>query len=62
MIKNKLIRNYFHTLRDHYDEQIIQHAQAFPEGGQADSSRTFALTYFYKRRRSSRRSAASVAA
>jgi hypothetical protein len=47
-IKNKIIRNYFHTLRDHYDEQIIQHAQAFLKAVKQLVKKTFALTYFYK--------------
>jgi len=48
MIKNKLIRNYFNALRDHYDDSLIHHAQVFLQAIKNIVKADFKLTYFYR--------------
>lgn len=48
MLKNKLVRNYFHTLRALYDNQFINHAQVFLNAVKKIVKAHFSLTYFYR--------------
>lgn len=50
MLKNKLLRNYFHTLRDRFDGQFISHAQALLNAIKKIVKADFSLTYFYRTR------------
>ncbi len=48
MVKNKLLRNYFNALRDHYDESLIHRAQVFLQAIKKIVKYGFKLTYFYR--------------
>ena len=48
MIKNKLIRNYFESLRREYSDIIIDRAQAFIRAVKYEVKKEFPLTYFYR--------------
>lgn len=48
MLKNKLIRNFFHTLGDVYDQQLVKHAQVFLNAVKRIVKANFSPTYFYK--------------
>lgn len=48
MLKNKLLRNFFHALREHYDARLIDHAQMFLQQVKKIVKRAFTLTYFYR--------------
>jgi hypothetical protein len=48
MLKNKLIRNYFHTLRARYDDQVVRHAQVFLTEVKKLVKADFSPTYFYQ--------------
>lgn len=48
MFKNKLVRNYFHALRELYDEHLIGHAQVFLRAVKEIVKAHFSLTYFYR--------------
>lgn len=50
MLKNKLIRNYFDTLADHYPERLVHHAQVFLRAVKMIVKRNFSLDYFYRTR------------
>lgn len=47
MIKNKLVRNYFHALRELYDDALITHAQVFLRTVKEIVKAEFSLAYFY---------------
>lgn len=49
-IKNKLVRNYFETLSDHYDRRIIERAQIFLTAIKKIVKANFSLHYFYESR------------
>ncbi len=48
MLKNKIIRNFFNTLRERFDEQLIGHAQFFLNAVKKLVKRDFRLDYFYR--------------
>ncbi len=48
MVKNKLVRNYFHAMRALYDGHMIDHAQSFLRAVKEIVKAKFSLTYFYR--------------
>ena len=48
MFKNKLLRNYFDSLRDQNSDVIIDRAQAFIKAVKVEVKKEFPLTYFYR--------------
>ncbi len=48
MYKNKLIRFYVDALREHYDPQLIAHAQIFLQAVKQIVKSNFQLSYFYR--------------
>lgn len=48
MIKNKIIRNYFNTLRDKFDDRLINHAQLYLQAVKKLVKKDFGLQYFYE--------------
>ncbi len=48
MLKNKIIRNYFNMLRDHFDPGTIEHAQVLLQTVKNIVKSEFSLTYFYR--------------
>ncbi len=50
MLKNKLVRNYFHTLRRRYEEPVIARAQMFLAAVKGIVKAGFSPTYFYRTR------------
>ena len=48
MLKNKLLRNFFNTLRERYDDRLIDHAQFFLQAIKKIVKASFSLTYFYR--------------
>lgn len=50
MLKNKLIRNYFDTLREDYPGRFIHHAQVFLRAVKTIVKQDFSLDYFYRTR------------
>ncbi len=48
MVKNKLVRNYVDSLRDQYDNRLINHAQLFLRAVKKAVKREFSLDYFYE--------------
>jgi hypothetical protein len=48
MIKNKLVRNYFDTLRERYDDRLINHAQLYLQVVKKLVKRDFGLQHFYE--------------
>jgi hypothetical protein len=49
-VKNKLIRHYFDTLRGHYDDLLINHAQLFLKAIKKIVKANFNLDFFYETR------------
>ncbi len=47
-LKNKLIRDYFNSLRENYDEHTIDRAQVFLKAVKKIVKRNFKLEYFYR--------------
>lgn len=48
MLRNKLLRDFFDTLRDRYDDHLIAHAQVFLKTIKEIVKERFDLTYFYE--------------
>jgi hypothetical protein len=48
MFKNKLLRDYFNTLRESHDDRYINHAQLFLRSVKEIVKRNFSLEYFYR--------------
>lgn len=48
MVKNKLMRNYFDELRQHYDNHFIDLCQIFIRGVKSNVKSSFSNKYFYK--------------
>jgi len=46
-LKNKVIRDYFNALREHYDDHLIDRAQVFLKAVKKIVKRSFKLEYFY---------------
>jgi hypothetical protein len=49
-VKNKLVQHYFDSLRDTYDETLVNHAQSFLKAVKEIVKSRFALEYFYETR------------
>jgi hypothetical protein len=48
MIKNKIIRDFFDCLREHYDDKLIDRAQTFLKAVKKIVKANFSLSYFYR--------------